>query len=108
MGVEPSRANWFGSRNPDVAAITQHPASSRAVQGIMELFLTAGVAGIALHYQSSMDFKLQTNPSLSGRGAVWDCHVCENTAGPGTGDHDSAGTARACVHLPSPIHRQPN
>jgi hypothetical protein len=34
-------------------AITEHPASVRAAQGIMGLFLIAGVAGIALHYQSN-------------------------------------------------------
>ena len=52
-------------------AATEHPASVRAVQGIMALFLIAGVAGIALHYQSSMEFKLETNPSLSGWALFW-------------------------------------
>jgi hypothetical protein len=52
-------------------AITEHPASVRAVQGIMGLFLIAGVAGIALHYQSSMEFKLETNASLSGWALFW-------------------------------------
>jgi len=52
-------------------AITKHPASVRAVQGIMGLFLIAGVAGIALHYQSSMEFKLETNASLSGWALFW-------------------------------------
>ena len=52
-------------------AITKHPASVRAVQGIMGLFLIAGVAGIALHYQSSMEFKLETNPALSGWPLFW-------------------------------------
>ena len=52
-------------------AITEHPASVRAVQGIMALFLIAGVAGIALHYQSSMEFKLETNPSLIGWALFW-------------------------------------
>jgi len=51
--------------------ITGHPASVRAVQGIMGLFLIAGVAGIALHYQSSMEFKLETNASLSGWALFW-------------------------------------
>jgi hypothetical protein len=51
--------------------ITKHSASVRAVQGIMGLFLLAGVAGIALHYQSSMEFKLETNPALSGWALVW-------------------------------------
>src|SRR5215475_4739959 len=52
-------------------AITKHPASVRAVQGIMGLFLLAGVAGIALHYQSSIEFKLETNPSLVGWALFW-------------------------------------
>jgi uncharacterized membrane protein len=37
----------------------------------MGLFLIAGVAGIALHYQSSMEFKLETNPSLIGWALFW-------------------------------------
>ena len=52
-------------------AITQHPASVRAVQGVMALFLIAGLAGIALHYQSSMEFKLETNAALSGWALFW-------------------------------------
>ena len=52
-------------------AITKHSASVRAVQGIMALFLMAGVAGIVLHYQSSMEFKLETNPSLTGWALFW-------------------------------------
>jgi hypothetical protein len=52
-------------------AISRHRASVRAVQGIMGLFLIAGVAGIALHYQSSMEFKLETNAALSGWPLFW-------------------------------------
>jgi hypothetical protein len=52
-------------------AIVQHPASVRSVQGVMGLFLIAGVAGIALHYQSSMEFKLETNPALNSWALFW-------------------------------------
>jgi hypothetical protein len=52
-------------------AVKQHRASVRAVQAIMGLFLVAGVAGIALHYQSSMEFKLETNSALSGWSLFW-------------------------------------
>ena len=52
-------------------ATTAHPVSVRALQGIMGLFLIAGTAGIALHYQSSMEFKLETNPALSGWALFW-------------------------------------
>lgn len=52
-------------------AITLHPTSVRAVQGVMGLFLIAGFAGMALHYQSSMEFKLETNAALSGWALFW-------------------------------------
>jgi len=52
-------------------ALTTDGASVRALQGIMGLFLIAGIAGIALHYQSSMEFKLETNPALGGWGLFW-------------------------------------
>ncbi|HEX5606857.1 MAG TPA: hypothetical protein VFY96_10100 [Candidatus Binatia bacterium] len=37
----------------------------------MGLFLLAGLAGIALHFQSSMEFRLETNPSLNGWALFW-------------------------------------
>ena len=52
-------------------AIARHSVSVRAVQGIMGLFLIAGITGMALHYQSSMEFKLETNPALSGWPLFW-------------------------------------
>lgn len=52
-------------------AIVPHPASVRSVQGVMGLFLIAGVAGMALHYQSSMEFKLETNPALNSWALFW-------------------------------------
>jgi hypothetical protein len=50
----------------------------------MGLFLMTGVAGIALHYQSSIEFRLETNPSFEWMGTVLGDHFCENTAGFGT------------------------
>jgi hypothetical protein len=52
-------------------AAAPHSASVHAVQWIMGLFLIAGIAGIALHYQSSMEFKLETNPALNGWALFW-------------------------------------
>lgn len=49
----------------------QRPASIRALQGTMGLFLIAGFAGLVLHYQSNMEFKLETNPSLAGWALFW-------------------------------------
>ncbi|HEY1235670.1 MAG TPA: hypothetical protein VGH22_19985 [Candidatus Binatia bacterium] len=52
-------------------AIARHPASIAFIRGVMGLFLLAGVAGMALHYQSSMEFRLETNPSLNGWALFW-------------------------------------
>lgn len=52
-------------------AIARHPASVLLIRGVMALFLVAGVAGMALHYQSSMEFRLETNPSLNGWALFW-------------------------------------
>jgi hypothetical protein len=37
----------------------------------MGFFLIAGLAGFALHYQANMEFRLETNPSLSSWSLVW-------------------------------------
>ncbi len=47
------------------------PASICAIQGVMGLFLLGGLAGLLLHYQSSMEFKLEANASLSGWALFW-------------------------------------
>jgi hypothetical protein len=47
------------------------PTSTRAVRWIMIGFLASGVAGIYLHYQGSAEFKLESNPSLSGWPLFW-------------------------------------
>jgi hypothetical protein len=43
----------------------------RALQVTMGFFLIAGLAGFVLHYQANMEFRLETNPSLSGWALVW-------------------------------------
>ena len=45
--------------------------SIRALQGIMALFVVAGLTGVLLHYQSNVEFKLETNPSLAGWALIW-------------------------------------
>jgi len=52
-------------------AIWRDRASIRALQATMGLFLIAGMTGFALHYQANMEFRLETNPSLSGSALVW-------------------------------------
>jgi len=42
-------------------------ASVRALQLMMLLFIGAGLLGSVLHFRSSMEFQLETDPSLRGR-----------------------------------------
>ncbi len=41
-------------------------ASVRALQLTMLLFVVAGLAGVVLHFRSSIEFQLETDPSLAG------------------------------------------
>jgi hypothetical protein len=45
--------------------------SIRALQVTMALFVAAGLTGVLLHYQSNMEFKLETNSSLAGWALFW-------------------------------------
>lgn len=38
----------------------------RALQMLMLLFMMSGIAGIVLHYQAKVEFKLEMQPDLSG------------------------------------------
>jgi hypothetical protein len=51
--------------------ISRGRGSIRALQATMALFLLAGLVGFVLHYQANMEFRLETNPSLSGWALVW-------------------------------------
>ena len=48
------------------------PASTRAIQGAMVAFIAAGLAGFYFHYQGSVEFKLESNPSLAGWRLFWE------------------------------------
>jgi hypothetical protein len=37
----------------------------------MVAFIAAGLAGVYLHYQGSVEFKLESNPSLAGWQLFW-------------------------------------
>lgn len=51
--------------------IGRGPVTVRALQAIMALFVQAGLAGLVLHYQSNAEFKLESNPSLTGWALFW-------------------------------------
>ena len=46
-------------------------ASVRALQVTMLLFVGAGALGMVLHFRSTMEFQLETDPSLKGRKLYW-------------------------------------
>ena len=54
---------WHGIRG--------NTASTRAIQWTMVAFIAAGLAGVYLHYQGSVEFKLESNPSLAGWQLFW-------------------------------------
>lgn len=89
-------------------AIAQYSASVRAVQGIMGLFLIAGVAGIALHYQSSMEFKLETNPALSGWPLFWAVMTAKTPPALAPGAMIQLGLLGLVYTYRHPFIRQPN
>jgi hypothetical protein len=44
---------------------------ARVWQGLMALFILSGFVGLWLHAQAKMEFKQETNPSLSGPALFW-------------------------------------
>jgi hypothetical protein len=47
------------------------PLSMRAFQTLMLAFVAAGFVGIYFHYQGSVEFRLEANPSLAGSDLFW-------------------------------------
>ncbi len=48
------------------------PASVRAFQGTMVLFIVSGFVGLFLHYRGNAEFELEMYPSLAGFGLFWE------------------------------------
>ena len=46
--------------------------SMRLFQVTMAAFIGAGLAGFYLHYQGAVEFKLESNPSLTGSALFWE------------------------------------
>ena len=51
-------------------AVDQGPASLRAFQLTMVLFVGAGALGIYLHYRANVEFQREVDPSLAGRALI--------------------------------------
>jgi hypothetical protein len=54
------------------------PRSTRAVRAIMIAFIAAGFAGFYYHFQGSVEFKLESNPSLAGWSLFWEAVRSKN------------------------------
>ena len=44
----------------------------RAFEGLMALYLLAGLAGVLLHYRGNVEFEREREPSLGGLRLVWE------------------------------------
>ena len=47
------------------------PATLRAFQVVMLIFLIAGALGVYLHLKGNVEFALERNPSLGGTALIW-------------------------------------
>lgn len=56
--------SWHGMRGG--------PLSTRTIRWLMIGFVASGVAGVYFHFQGSAEFKLESNPSLSGWALFWE------------------------------------
>jgi len=52
--------------------LVRNGATMRLFQVTMIFFILSGLIGLVLHYQGKMEFKLETNPSLSGMELFWE------------------------------------
>lgn len=48
-------------------AVTRGGLAVRAIQGVMSLFLVAGLLGTWQHFEGNMEYEQESDPSLSGR-----------------------------------------
>jgi hypothetical protein len=53
-------------------ALRKQAASVRAFQGVMGLFIVAGLLGVILHYQGNAEFEMEMYPSLKGLDLLWE------------------------------------
>ena len=47
------------------------PTTLRAFQGVMALFIIAGILGLYLHFRGNVEFALERDPSLTGIRLIW-------------------------------------
>src|SRR5262249_20209530 len=108
MGVDPSCTNWVSSLNPDVAR--NRPAFGKCSHDPSHHGAFSDSRGRRYRASLSKQYGIQAGnqSGVEWLAVILGCYNRENTTGPGTGSHDSDGTAWACVHLPPPIHRQSN
>jgi len=53
-------------------ALVRKGVTIRVFQVTMILFIMSGLIGLMLHFQGKMEFKMETNPTLSGMELFWE------------------------------------
>ncbi len=91
------------------AALFLRPAAAtvRAFQGMMGLFVAAGVLGLYLHYRGNVEFEREMDPGLRGLALVWEALRGATPAlAPGTLAHFGL-LGLACTYRPPARRRGP-
>jgi hypothetical protein len=79
LGHTESATQWIplvalavGLASAVAVALRATPARLRAFQGVMALFVIAGLLGLVLHYRGNVEFELERDASLSGLKLFWE------------------------------------
>ena len=62
-----------------VLAMGRNPAARRVFQGVMVLFVLAGVLGAWLHYDGRVEIRLESSPALAGWAYTLAVHPLDGT-----------------------------
>lgn len=91
------------------AALLARPAAGtvRAFQGLMAVFVAAGVLGLYLHLRGNVEFEREMNPGLRGLALVWEALRGATPAlAPGTLAHFGL-LGLACTYRHPALRREP-
>lgn len=84
------------------------PATVRAFQGMMALFVAAGVLGLYLHLRGNAEFEREMDPGMRGLALVWEALRGATPAlAPGTLAHFGL-LGLACTYRHPALRREPS
>jgi hypothetical protein len=83
------------------------PATVRVFQGMMVVFVAAGVLGLYLHFRGNVEFEREMDPALHGLALVWEALRGATPAlAPGTLAHFGL-LGLACTYRHPALRREP-